>query len=166
MRLANSTNDLSIEPATDPDLKGGRVVVTRFECGRLWSLLLILFLHYRVKRDVRRNASGLIGATKIVDWRTRCLLSISLWKDLESIYSMGHVKRHIVATRVPGHIGVLTTSGIYSFAGDWRHVMFGSNCEDRSPLFPLRTTDSQRQETDGQRCVRRESEVARGYSDR
>ena len=38
------------------------MVVTRFECPNLVTLLLLLVLHVRIKRDVRRYGRGLIGS--------------------------------------------------------------------------------------------------------
>lgn len=125
---------LELEPG------GGQVVVTRFECPSLGTLLLLLALHVRVKRAVRRHADGFIAVRTVVDWRRRSLLSISLWEDLESVYSMGGVNRHILAARVPDRLGIATASGIYCFVGDWRRVMFHSRIAARSPLHPLATT--------------------------
>ena len=112
--------------------------MTRFECRGLPALLLLLALHVRVKHAVRRHASrGFLGARTIVDWRHRTLLSISLWQDLDSVYSMGSVHAHVLAARIPDRLGVATTGGVFCFAGDWRRVMFGSDCPPRSPLHPL-----------------------------
>jgi hypothetical protein len=126
-----------VEPLFELDPGGGQVVITRFECGNLLALAIVRALHYRVKRDVRRHARGFVGVKTLIDWRRRCLLSISLWEDLDSVYSMGSVPRHITATRMPGPLGVATASGIYCFVGDWRRVMFRSECAARSPLRPL-----------------------------
>lgn len=118
-----------------PDL--GQVIVTRFECGSRMKLVAMLMLHRRVKRHARRLASGLIGVKTLVDWRDATLLSITLWKDLDSVYSMGEVRQHVAAVRVPGSLGVRTSSGVFCFAGDWRRVMFRSPSEPRSPSHPL-----------------------------
>jgi hypothetical protein len=128
-----------VTPLLETDPAGGQVVVTRFECGSLLNLLAVLALHARVKRDVRRQASGFVGIKLLVDWRRRTILSISLWKDLESVYSMGNVPRHVSAARVPGGLGVQTTCGVFCFVGDWREVMFRGACIRRSPLHPSRT---------------------------
>jgi hypothetical protein len=97
----------------------------------------MLALHTRVKRDVRRQGDGLIGSRVIVDWHRRVMLSVSLWPDIASVYSMGNVPRHVEAARVPGRLGIRTTSGVFCFAGDWRRVMFGSPMPPRTPLAPL-----------------------------
>jgi hypothetical protein len=138
MRDAARPGLLGIErPGLEPDPDGGQVVVTRFECQSRLALIVLLVLHQRVKRDVRRHATGFVGVRALVDWRRRCLLSVSLWENLDSVYSMGSVPRHILATRVTGRLGVATASGVYCFVGDWRWVMFGSRCRARSPLHPL-----------------------------
>jgi hypothetical protein len=116
---------------------GGQVVVTRFECGSVPKLLVIRLLHASLKRAVRRTAPGFIAIRAIIDWRRRTMLSISLWEDLESIYAMGNVPRHVSAARVPSALGVATTCGIYYLVGDWRRVMFGGTADTRSPLYPL-----------------------------
>lgn len=120
------------------DPSGGQVVVTRFECASLFRLLVVLALHVRTKRDVRRRATGFLGAKYLVDWRRRTVLNISLWLDLQSIYSMGDVPRHVTAAHLPPRIGVQTTCGVFCFAGDWRRVMFDTEWHDpRTPLQPL-----------------------------
>lgn len=113
-------------------------MVTRFECASVFRLLLVLALHLRTKSDVRRRATGFLGAKLLVDWRRRTVLNISLWQDLDSIYSMGDVPRHVAAAHLPHRLGVATTCGIFCFVGDWRRVMFGSGWNDpRTPLQPL-----------------------------
>jgi hypothetical protein len=128
-----------VRPLLETDPAGGQVVVTRFECGSLPKLAAILLLHVRVKLDVRRQASGFLGIKLLIDWRHRTILSISLWKDLDSVYSMGNVPRHVAAVRVPGGMGVQTTCGVFCFVGDWRRVMFGGQCVTRSPLSDLQS---------------------------
>jgi hypothetical protein len=125
-----------LKPLLELQTGGGAVVITRFECPNLPVLAYLLVLHWRVKRDVRRHTRGFVGVRKLVDVRQRVLLSISLWEDVESIYWMGAVPRHIVATRLPGRLGVNTCSGVYPFAGDWRRVLFRSDRPPRSPLRP------------------------------
>jgi hypothetical protein len=117
--------------------EGGQVVVTRFECGSLSALLAVRITHARLKRHVRRGAQGFLGVTAITDWRRRTMLSISLWRDLDSIYSMGNVPQHVAAARLPHRLGVSTASGIFCLAGDWRRVMFRSDVTTRSPLHRL-----------------------------
>jgi hypothetical protein len=113
-------------------------VVTRFECASIFRLLLVLALHLRTKGDVRRQATGFLGTKFLVDWRRRTVLNISLWQDLDSIYSLGEVPRHVAAAHLPHRLGVATTCGIFCFVGDWRRVMFGSGWHDpRTPLEPL-----------------------------
>jgi hypothetical protein len=126
-----------VEPRFEVDPDGGQVVVTRFECPHLLSVILLLFLHRRVKRGVRRHARGYVGVKLLVDWRRKVVLSVSVWKDIESVYSMGRVDRHITATRIPARIGVRTASGIYCYVGDWRRVMFRSEVYGGSPLQPV-----------------------------
>jgi hypothetical protein len=112
-------------------------VVTRFECPNLAVLLYLLALHVRIKRDVVRHAPGLVASRVVVQWRTRTMLSLSLWQNLDSVYDMGSVPRHVAGSRVPGRLGVATSSGVFGFTGDWRRVMFGAPAEPRSPLRPI-----------------------------
>ena len=130
-----------VAPLFDLHPEGGQVVVTRFECGSLPALVAVRLTHARIKPDVRRAASGFIGVTTIIDWRRCTMLSISLWRDLDSIYAMGSVGRHVSAARLPARLGVKTTCGIFCLAGDWRRVMFRGDAVARSPLHPL-TDDS------------------------
>ncbi|HEX8627386.1 MAG TPA: hypothetical protein VF755_04370 [Catenuloplanes sp.] len=123
-------------PLLEPDVAGGQIVVTRFDCGGLVNLVTLLVVHQRLKLDVRRQANGFVGVRTIVDWRRRSFLSISLWADLDSVYSMGGVPRHVTAARLPGQLGVATTCGVFCFVGDWRRVMFRSPVPSHSPLHP------------------------------
>ncbi|MBE1492786.1 hypothetical protein [Plantactinospora soyae] len=81
----------------------------------------------------------MIASRVVVHWRQRTMLSITLWPDLESVYDMGSVPRHVSGSRLPGRLGVATSSGVFTFTGDWRRVMFGSPAKARSPLRPLKT---------------------------
>lgn len=117
-------------------------MVTRFECRSLARLVLLIALHVRLKHHVRRRARGLIGSKALVDWRRRTLLSISLWEDLDSVYSMGGVPQHVMAARLPHRLNVATTCGVYCFAGDWRQVMFRTPCDAHSPLWPADGADA------------------------
>jgi len=117
--------------------EGGQVVVTRFECPSVPVLAALRLRHAAMRRHVRRHATGFLGVTMLIDWRSRVLLSLSLWEDLDSIYSMGMVSEHVAAVRLPARLGVKTTCGIFCLVGDWRAVMFGSPSAARSPLLPL-----------------------------
>jgi hypothetical protein len=125
------------ERASDPR---GQVVITRFECPSRLRLLVILAMHYRVKKEVRRVAEGYLGGTTIVQWKQRTLLSLSLWRQLDSIYDMGKANRHIVASRVPARLRVSTACGIYAYSGDWRQLMFGTPVAANEPLLATGTT--------------------------
>jgi hypothetical protein len=97
---------------------------------------LIVLLHRRIKREVARLADGYLGATMLRDWRSRTVLSMSLWRDIESVYSMGEVPRHVHASRLPPRFGIRTQAGVFCYAGDWRQVMFGAGRPKPSPLEP------------------------------
>lgn len=114
----------------------GQVVLTRFECPGLLSLLLILALHHKVKSEVRRVADGYLGHTTLVQWRSRTLLSFSLWDRLDSVYAMGESQRHIAASRIPARLRATTSCGIYAYSGEWKQVMFGTPASAApEPLF-------------------------------
>lgn len=124
-------------PARAQDPRG-QVVITRFECRTLANLVTVLLLHIRIKRAVRRVAAGFLGATPVVLWRSRTVLSVTLWTDLESIYAMGGVDRHITAARAPSKLGIATSSGIYPFGGDWKNLLFGAAVAEFDPLHHAR----------------------------
>jgi len=126
-----------VAPLFELQPEGGQVVVTRFECRSWLQLLWLIALHVRVKRAVRRQAKGLVASRALIDWRRRNLLSVSLWNDLDSVYSMGDVPSHIAAARIPPRVGVRTSCGVFCFAGDWRRVMFRTENAARSPLRSL-----------------------------
>lgn len=126
-----------MEPLMDPDPKGGQVVITRFECKNVISIVRLLVLHKRIKRQVRRAANGFVGAAMLISWRRRTVLSVSVWERLEDIYSMGNVSRHIQAAKNKPKLGIATTAGIFSYVGDWRYVMFHGNAPNNTPLLPI-----------------------------
>ncbi len=101
-------------------------------------LLFLVALHRHIGRDVRRLAPGLVTSHGAVLWRERTLLSISVWRDLDSVYGIGSAQRHTFATRLPVRLGIATSSGVFSFTGDSRRVLFGSPVPPRSPLSPLK----------------------------
>lgn len=125
-----------MDPLINPDPTRGQVVVTRFECDNIGRLLVLLLLHQRIKREVRRHASGFIGVRTLIDWPRRIMLSISIWQDLDSIYSMGNVSGHIAAAKRRSELGVTTASGIFCYVGDWRQVMFRGGEPNDTPLRP------------------------------
>lgn len=119
-------------------------MITRFECPSLAVMVIVVLLHRRIKRQVARLADGYLGAVMLREWRTRTVLSISLWRDLESVYSMGNVPRHIIGSRVPARLGIRTRAGAFCYAGDWRQVMFGAGHPKPSPLESTASDRSER----------------------
>jgi hypothetical protein len=129
-----------VSPSFTLDPSRGQVMVTRFECPNLAAMVVVMLLHQRVKWQVARRAQGFLGAAMLTDRRTRTVLSVSLWLDIDSVYSMGSVPVHIHATRVPSRLGIQTRAGVFCYAGDWRQVMFGAGEPKPSPL-DLRPSD-------------------------
>lgn len=109
-------------------------MITRFECPGLVAMLAVVLLHRVIERQVARRATGYIGAALVRSWRTRTVLSITLWRDLDSVYSMGEIPRHIHASRLPARMNITTRAGVFPYAGDWRHVMFDAGVPKSSPL--------------------------------
>jgi hypothetical protein len=129
-----------VAPLLDTDPAGGMVVVTRFNCHNLASLLALRVLHIRLKHDVRRHAKGFIGVKTLILWHSHTLLSISLWQDLDSVYSMGNVPRHVSAVRRTGALASETACGVFCYTGDWRRVMFRTSSTKSSPFNLSRTS--------------------------
>ena len=109
-------------------------MITRFECPNVLTMIVIVVLHQRIKRQVARLATGYLGALMLRDWRSRTVLSISLWRDIHSVYTMGDVPLHIEASRVPARLRIRTRAGVFCYAGDWRRVLFGAGVAKPSPL--------------------------------
>jgi hypothetical protein len=105
--------------------RAGLIVVTRFTCPNVSTLLRLVPRHVWVKHHVLRRVTGVLQSYAVIEWRARRLMSVSLWVDVESIYAMGTVPQHIHAARIPHRLGVTTDCSIYSLSGDWRQVMFG-----------------------------------------
>jgi hypothetical protein len=119
-------------------------MITRFECPSLPAMVIIVLLHRWIKRQVARRAYGYLGAAMVRDWRTRTVLSMSLWRDPESVYSMGQVPRHIKGSRLPARLGIHTRAGVFCYTGDWRQVMFGIARPKPSPLKSPASSPSER----------------------
>ncbi len=119
-------------------------MITRFECPGLLAMVVIVLLHDWIKRQVARRTEGYLGATMLRDWRNRTVLSMSLWRDIDSVYSMGNVPLHIRGSRLPARLGIRTRAGVFCYAGDWRQVMFGAGQPKPSPLDSLNTGRSER----------------------
>jgi hypothetical protein len=105
-----------------------------FEAQSLWALLAIIRMHRPMRKAVEGTVEGFLGIRLSVDWRERRLRSISLWKDLQSLYGMGSVREHVEASRLPAQLGVRTSCGVFKYAGDWRTVLFGPGWSSSSPL--------------------------------
>lgn len=103
---------------------GERIVVTTFECRSVLKVGILILLHYWLKPLIRRDTIGLIIPTIAIDWRHRRVFSISIWKDLVSIYSMGMCPAHVSAARLPRQLGIITNCVVYAASGDWRAILF------------------------------------------
>lgn len=124
---------------------GGAVVVTMFACRTRRDILLLWWLHYRLKPAVRAHAPGLLGVRLFIDWRHRIVRSVSLWTDPARLYDMGEVRGHVAATRIPRRRGIATSCGVYTYQGDWRTVMFGLESTAAEPPLTGRPTDTRRE---------------------
>jgi hypothetical protein len=113
-------------PAQGRTGAGGAVVVTLFACRNLRDILVIWWLHHRVKPGVRERTRGFLGVRLYIDWRRRTVRSVSLWADPAYLYDMGEVREHVAAVGVPGQLGVATACGIYMYEGEWTELMFGA----------------------------------------
>lgn len=112
-------------PLANRALPGGAVVVTLFACRSRWDVLLIWWLHHRIKPAVRARTRGFLGVRLYIDWRQRVVRSVSLWTDAKYLYDMGEVSEHVDAARIPRRLGARTTCGIYTYEGEWTELMFG-----------------------------------------
>lgn len=116
------------------DMTGGAVVVTRFDCPNRRRVVGILWRHWVLRSRCRRQLDRLIDVKIFVSWRNKTVRSVSLWSDAEGLFSMGSVDAHVRATRMPAQRGITTSCGIFSFAGEWRQLMFGAPTRAISPL--------------------------------
>lgn len=126
----------SLFPGREPGRSkpGGVVVITRFKCRSRRQMLVIVRLHRRLKKKVSAASDGFIGVRLYPQWNERVLLSVSLWRDLTSLYDMGSVPEHVAATRIPGRLGINTSCGVFEYSGDWRVILFGEGWSTTSPL--------------------------------
>jgi hypothetical protein len=97
--IAGALPGRDIHVVADSAYAGGHLSVTRFECPTRATVIILCCLNSYVKREVLRKASGCLGITTLTDWRSRMLYSISMWRDIEDIYRMGDVHRHVLASR-------------------------------------------------------------------
>jgi hypothetical protein len=120
-----------------PEGADDRVVVTRFECGSLAKLLALSVLHMFIRRAAIRDTQGLVVSTSHVSWGSRTLVSVSLWRSLRDVYSMGQCREHVIAARIPHRWGIRTACAMFRVEGDWRNIMFGASMTYRSPFKDL-----------------------------
>ena len=127
---------MSIRRLTEESAEpGGAVVVTAFVCRTRRDVLLLWWLHRRLKPQVRAQAPAFIDVRLFIDWRRRVVRSVSLWSEITGLYDMGKVPGHIKATRIPAGRGLETTCGVFTYGGDWRAVLFDSEIHQAvSPL--------------------------------
>jgi hypothetical protein len=123
-------------PVAHPALDGtqGLVVVTRFVAPTVPRLIVLRFIHPFVKLQIRLACPGLVGAASWTSWIEKTLYSISAWESSASIYDLGNVNGHVNASRIPGHLGVTTSCGVFSFAGEWKEMLFQAGPGGVSPL--------------------------------
>lgn len=127
---------------------GGVVVVTLFECRTLRLLLRVWWMHYRIKPAIRRAAPAFLGVRLYVDWPARRLRSVSLWSAAAGLFDMGQVKPHVRVAHLTTRWGIDTSCGVFSYAGDWREVMFGGTYVTASPLAQTQKEESMAIPTD------------------
>jgi hypothetical protein len=113
-----------VMPVLEADQNGGQVIVTRFECPSIPSMLAVRLLHSRLRLDVRREATGFLGVKMLLDWRHRTVVSISLWQNIESVYTIGNVGRHVFAVRAARRLRARTSCELYCSVGECKRVMF------------------------------------------
>ncbi|HEY8472611.1 MAG TPA: hypothetical protein VIL37_08240 [Natronosporangium sp.] len=111
-------------PLRDRPGDGGAVVITMFNCRTRRNVLLVWWLHYRIKPAIQR-VKGFLDVRLFIDWRRRIVRSVSLWTDPAALYDLGEVGPHVAATRLPSRFGIETSCGFYQYEGDCGAVMFG-----------------------------------------
>lgn len=112
----------------------GVIAVTSFDCRTRRDMLVVWWMHRRLRPAVVANAPAFQSIELFWDWPNRRLRSVSLWDNLRGLYDMGEVREHVAAVRVPAARGIRTACAIFVSAGDWRNVMFGSTLETACPL--------------------------------
>lgn len=100
------------------------IVDTMFSCATRSQLCVILALHIKLRREIRKDVDGLRFSTTTVLWRRLEVHNISLWDRLESVYSMGASGAHVRYTQIPSRLGVATACHVFSDVGPWQDVMF------------------------------------------
>jgi len=119
--------------------EGGAVVITLFACRTLRDVLLIWWLHFRLKPAVWAHAPGFLGVKLYIDWRQRLVRSVTLWSTPAGVYDMGEVREHVAATRIPRWRGIRTACGIYTYQGECMAAMFGGKPRRNRLPHPLVT---------------------------
>ncbi|MEU8264994.1 hypothetical protein AB0C02_30825 [Micromonospora sp. NPDC048999] len=143
------------QPLSD---EGGVVAVTTFACRTLVNVLLVCWLHWRLKAGVRTNAPEYLGVRLYIDWRRRVIRSVSLWTSLTGLYDMGKVQGHIRAARWAGNRGIATCGGVYRYGGDWRNLLFGKGYTSPPPLTTVPEISEREGETNSNRPPTRAKE--------
>ena len=127
---------MSTAPLADRPDQGGAVVVTLFACRTRWDMLLIWWLHFRLKPAIRARAPGFLGVRLYLDWRQRLVRSVTLWSSPARVYGIGEVREHAAATRIPRRRRIRTACAIYTSEGECLAAMFGGKPRQGPDTLP------------------------------
>jgi hypothetical protein len=130
--------DAAARFACDPT--GGVVVVTRFDCSSYRRLAVARVLHSVLGHRIRAEVNGLLFSVTFTKIREKRIISISAFGDIGDVYQMGCSKTHIKAAHLAPRLGLRTSAGVFPYAGDWRHILFGIPEQSASPLLEYRSS--------------------------
>lgn|SRR5690606_8771049 len=116
---------MSTAPLSERPREGGAVVITLFACRTRRDVLLLWWLHFRLKPVIQARTRGLLGVRLYIDWRQRLVRTVTLWSNPAYVYDMGEVREHVAATRIPRGRAIRTTCAIYTYEGECMAAMFG-----------------------------------------
>ncbi len=98
-------------------------VCVRFQCDKRRHLLHLRLRAWRIEREVKRTRAAYVTGKTRLRWRERELISLSIWSDQASMFSMGGCARHIDAAHYALNHGVRFQSDIMDTVGSWSQVM-------------------------------------------
>jgi hypothetical protein len=77
----------------------------------------------------------MVGA--MIDWRLRTYTNLTVWASTERIRDMGQSNRHVAAVKTVAGKRISARSGIFSYTGGWRQVLFDSPASAENPFTRL-----------------------------
>jgi len=111
------------------------VVITTFAFVRWRDVSRTWILAKRLNSAIPPLAPDLLFSSFFVSWPIRRAVSVSIWRDLNAIRSMGNSQAHVRAARGILNSDLVTvSSAVCEWSGNWRELLFPEPRSDESTI--------------------------------